>query len=655
VHRLIPVSVLLFVAATFGAQPKAPPPPPATPEEVAALAGATAKVRLAPPAHLVFVGDSLTALLPSVNYVALIREALQGRYGPAVKVTNAGVNGDSITRVQARLARDVLALSPKPTHVFLFLGHNDSKLSSASGYKDAFVAPEAYEKDYREVIATIQRSLGARVTVLSATSSVYELTKAIADGRAKAGATHNLFGQPASLERFNAIARKVAAELGVEYLDLYEPTRRHPEKPSLFMKDGVHVNERGNRVLAIEILKYLGGSGEKTTDTTWQTPPGWTATRGGAGGKTMRVTTLAATGQGSLAEALATDGSRVIEFAVGGVIDLGGRSLRVAKPNVTIAGETAPSPGITLTNGGVGITTHDVIVRHIRIRPGAGTRARKSGWEVDGLATGGGARDVIVDHCSFSWATDENLSASGPRFEGATPEDWRRNTSHRITFSHNLIAEGLHDSTHAKGPHSKGSLIHDNASDVLIYANLYLSNDDRNPFFKGGARGAVVNNVIHNPGRRVMQYALNPGEWEGHAWQRGSMAIVGNVARRGPSTAKEIAFLEAFGPLDVYLDDNRFFDAAGGALPVTVLRRDRTRGLIPHAADSEVQSVPRAPSWPADLEARPATDVAAWVLANAGARPWDRDAIDRRLLEEARTGGGKIIDFESEVGGLPRP
>jgi hypothetical protein len=288
----------------------------------------------------------------------------------------------------------------------------------------------------------------------------------------------------------------------------------------------------------------------------------------------------------------------------------------------------------------------------MRVRPGAGTRARQSGWEVDGLATGGGARDVIVDRCSFSWATDENLSASGPRFDGATPDDWRRNTSHRVTFSHNLIAEGLHDSTHAKGPHSKGSLIHDNASDVLIYANLYLSNDDRNPFFKGGARGAVVNNLIHNPGRRVMQFALNPGEWEGHAWQRGTMAIVGNVARRGPSTAKEIAFLEAFGPLDVHLRDNRFLDAAGAALPVTVLRRDRAKGLIPHAADSEVQVVNALSSWPAGLAARPADETPAWVLANVGARPWDRDAVDRRLLDEARAGGGKIIDFESEVGGL---
>ncbi len=384
----------------------------------------------------------------------------------------------------------------------------------------------------------------------------------------------------------------------------------------------------------------------------WTAPPGWTQTRGGANGKVVRVTSLAASGPGTLAEAVAQAEPRVIEFAVAGVIDLGGQSLRINRPQLTIAGETAPAPGITLTNGGVSITTHDVIVRHIRIRPGAGSRPRKSGWEVDGLATGKGARDVIIDHCSFSWATDENLSASGPRFEGATPDEWRRNTSHRITFSHNIIAEGLNESTHAKGSHSKGSLIHDNTSDVLIIGNLYLSNDDRNPFFKGGARGAVVNNVIQNPGRRVMQFALNPGEWGEHPVQRGTMAIVGNVARKGQSTAKAIAFLEAFGPVDVYLLDNRFTDTVGGALPVTVLRRDREKGLIPHAADSEVQVVKAPPSWPAGLTARPSDQVMAAVLANAGARPWERDAIDRRQIEEARTGGGKIIDFESEVGGL---
>lgn len=407
-------------------------------------------------------------------------------------------------------------------------------------------------------------------------------------------------------------------------------------------------------LLLVPVLICVAPSAASTAPAAWQLPPGWADTRGGDEGRVIRVTTLAARGPGSLAEALETEGPRRIEFAVGGTIDLAGRSLRLARSHVTLAGETAPPPGITLTNGGLGISTHDVIVRHLRIRPGAGRRPKKSGWEVDGLATGGGARDVIVDHCSLTWATDENLSASGPRFDGATPEEWRKNTSHRITFIHCLIGEGLHDSTHGKGPHSKGSLIHDNATDIAIIGNLYISNDDRNPFFKGGARGAVVNNVIHNPGRRVMQFALNAGEWTGHEWQRGVMVIVGNVARHGPSTVAEIAFLEWLGPVDVFLRDNLFFAANGTAIPPVPLYRDREKGLVAENVRGELRRLEAPPFWPPGLETRPAEATFAWVLENVGARPWSRDEIDRRLIEEARTGSGKIIHFESEVGGLPQ-
>jgi len=370
----------------------------------------------------------------------------------------------------------------------------------------------------------------------------------------------------------------------------------------------------------------------------WETPPGWTTTRGGADGKVMRVTTLASSGAGSFAEAIAAKGPRVIEFAVAGVIDLGGRSLKISNSQVTIAGETAPSPGITLINGGLGVSTNDVIIRHIRIRPGAGKRARKSGWEVDGLATNA-AHDVIVDHCSITWSTDENLSASGPRFEGQTPDDWRKNTSHRVTFHQCLVGEALHDSTHAKGPHSKGSLIHDNTSDIALIGNLYISNDDRNPLFKGGARGVVVNNLIQNPGKRVMHYALNAGEWKGKEWQEGQMVIVGNVARQGPSTPATTAFLNAQGPCQIHLHDNTYDDVKGAALPV-----------MPGKVDKDVHLVETPPLWPAGLKARPASETAAWVLENVGARPWDRDPVDRRLIEEARKGAGKIINNESEAG-----
>ena len=383
---------------------------------------------------------------------------------------------------------------------------------------------------------------------------------------------------------------------------------------------------------------------------TWTPPPGWTDTRGGAGGKVIKVTTLNARGPGSLGEALAAQGPRIIEFTVAGAIDLGGKSLNLSQPYVTIAGETGPSPGITLFNGGLFITAHDVIVRHIRVRPGAGHRPKKSGWEVDSISTGGGAHDVIVDHCTLTWSTDENLSASGPRFNGANPDAWRQSTSHRITFSQCLIGEGLHDSAHAKGPHSMGSLIHDNATDIAIIGNLYISNNARNPLFKGGARGAVVNNLIQNPGNRIVTYGLVPSEWEGHPWERGIMVVVGNVARKGVSTIAEVALVEGKGPVDVYVEDNQYFDASGKPLPTTPRLLDATGK--PAAADGNApRVVTQRPFWPPRLQARPASEVKEWVLANAGARPWERDGIDRRLINEARTGGGKIIHYESEVGG----
>ena len=74
-------------------------------------------------------------------------------------------------------------------------------------------------------------------------------------------------------------------------------------------------------------------------------------------------------------------------FEVGGVIDLGESTVRITEPYLTIAGQTAPAPGITLIRGGIDITTHDVVVRHIRVRPGDGGRARLSGSDYDAIST----------------------------------------------------------------------------------------------------------------------------------------------------------------------------------------------------------------------------------------------------------------------------
>jgi hypothetical protein len=98
---------------------------------------------------------------------------------------------------------------------------------------------------------------------------------------------------------------------------------------------------------------------------------GWAAqTVGGRGGKIIRVTTLAADGPGSFVEAIQTKGPRIVVFEVGGIIDLQQRELKITEPFLTIAGQTAPSPGITLIKTGIDLATHDVIMQHMKIRTG---------------------------------------------------------------------------------------------------------------------------------------------------------------------------------------------------------------------------------------------------------------------------------------------
>ncbi len=333
----------------------------------------------------------------------------------------------------------------------------------------------------------------------------------------------------------------------------------------------------------------------------------------------------------------------MVVFEVAGVIDLAGQRLEIREPAVTVAGQTAPSPGITLIRAGISIHTHDVVIRHLRVRPGEAEQPKQGGWETDGISTTTGAHDVIVDQCSISWATDENLTASGERFSGATPDAWRAATSHRITFSNNLVAEGLSNSTHRKGEHSKGTLIHDNVTDAAVVRNLYLSNVERNPFFKGGARGVVVNNWIQNPKKYAMKYTLVADEWGERPHQLGQMAIVGNVFGYGPDTQPEVPLLFAsgVGSCEVFLADNRARDATGREVPLLGSKREL------------FLERPAAPVWPAGVTPLPVDQVRAFVAGNVGARPWERDSVDQRLLREALAGGGRIVDDERAAGGYP--
>lgn len=398
-----------------------------------------------------------------------------------------------------------------------------------------------------------------------------------------------------------------------------------------------------SRILIIAFFSILCSAGNSQEQADLNKPlfPGITGfgtdTRGGQGGRIIKVTTLNREGVGSLYEAIRAIGPRIVVFEVAGTIDLAWRSLGILNPYITIAGQTAPYPGITLVGGGINIGTHDVIIQHLKIRPGEAGKPKNSGWDVDGISTVGGAYNVIIDHCSISWATDENLSASGPQFEGAGVDEWRKNTSHKIVFSNCIIAEALSNSTNSKGEHSKGSLIHDNVTDILIINNLYASNVDRNPLFKGGARGLIVNNYIHNPKMQAIHYVLSPAEWVGREWITGIMGIEGNYIEYGPDTRPTMPAAFFKGPVEVYWADNVI-----------------TSGPEARLFDGEFVRLADRPFWPRGLRAMPSDAVRDYVLANAGAFPWERDEIDRRIIDGARGRTLRIINSERDAGGYPQ-
>ena len=359
-------------------------------------------------------------------------------------------------------------------------------------------------------------------------------------------------------------------------------------------------------------------------------------TRGGLDGRIIKVTTLNATGEGSFTEALNAEGPRTIVFEVAGVIDLGKQQIDITEPYLTIAGQTAPSPGITLIRGGLTVRTHDVVIQHIRFRMGDAGAEKGEKYEPEISTYGAEAYNIVVDHCSVSWGVDENLSTSGPRLDG--PEA----TSHNLTFSNNIIAEPLCYSVHSKdGNHGMGTLVHDNCTNVTIIGNYYAHNYERNPWYKGGCTGIVLNNLIYNPGKWAMRMGYVPKEWNNSdtAPVNPRVTIIGNYMKTGVDTPETTAMVGTnYNNGDCYLEDNIAIHLDGSECPIT---------------DGNITILDEKPSWIEGLEVLPAEDVPMHVLANAGARPKDRDAIDMRLVNEFITGTGNQIDSQNEVGGYP--
>ncbi len=365
-------------------------------------------------------------------------------------------------------------------------------------------------------------------------------------------------------------------------------------------------------------------------------------TVGGRGGRIIRVTTLKPDGPGSITEAIKAKGKRIAVFEVGGVIDLNMKTLRIDEPSITIAGQTAPAPGITFIKGGISLRGKDIVIQHIAVRPGEAGQAKKSGWECDGISAYA-ADNIVVENCSITWATDEGLSASGPRFgvgeKGATVADWRDGTSSNILFRRNIVAEGLSNSTHSKGEHSKGSLFHDNVRNAVIEQSLYAHNMERNILFKGGAQGVMNRCVVYNPGKRFAHYNLHANEWGDHAYEPGAVTISSNTFIAGPSTDAKAAAFMLGGEGDLYLImlNNVTRSANGGPLAEFGTFGSKKAKTLMTGRPPPPDPIPTLSE----------------TLGACGARPWDRDPIDARIVTDVKSGTGKIIDSEQEVGGYP--
>ncbi len=337
--------------------------------------------------------------------------------------------------------------------------------------------------------------------------------------------------------------------------------------------------------------------------------------RGGRGGRVLLVTDLRdyrpgkeTTIPGTLRAACEAKGPRIVVFRTSGTIRLRD-ALRIREPFLTLAGQTAPGGGVCVRDHGCSITTHDVIVQHLRFRPGDALRR-----ECDALSLGSGARDVIIDHCSTSWAIDEVLSVSGA---GIT----------NVTVQWTVISESLNDSYHGKGKHGYGSLLRTNGN-VTFHHCLYAFHSSRSPRPGTYGEGSILldfrNNVIHRGGRGYT--AKDPAR----------INYVGNwIQQTEPFVATDTTVMHAAG--------NRLEGSNAGVENPW----DLIRGLP--------LSGRRAEPFPV---AAVATDTAARayerVLTGVGAALPRRDAVDVRVIALVRSGRGRLIDSQGEVGGWPR-
>lgn len=376
---------------------------------------------------------------------------------------------------------------------------------------------------------------------------------------------------------------------------------------------------------------------------------------GGRGGKVYHVTTLEddAKNPGSLRYAVDQKGPRTIVFDVAGTIELKS-DLVVNNGDLTIAGQTAPGDGICLRNYCFHIKTDNVIVRYIRSRLGD-----DSGAETD-AAWARNQKDIIVDHCSFSWSVDETASFYGVE---------------NFTMQWCYITESLAASTHVKGAHGYGGLWGGNKASY--HHNLLAHHYSRTPRLVGNDEFPekclidMRNNVIYNWGPVLGCYGGGGGSYN----------FVNNYYKPGPATNEKPAIAGRITQAGVddtffehgvfYLSGNRF-DYTSPYLGSSVKKNakasdeDNYEGLHIDASEyAEKDDYIASREFTVSSTTTHTADIAYEKVLRYGGCCLRRDAVDERVANDVRTGGysyvsgnkgsngstGGLIDAPEDVGG----
>lgn len=359
-------------------------------------------------------------------------------------------------------------------------------------------------------------------------------------------------------------------------------------------------------------------------------------TIGGRGGKVFIVSNLNDKGAGSFREAAEAKERRIIVFAIDGIIHL--ETKLSIKSNVTIAGQTAPGEGVCIADQSVSLGGDNIIVRYLRFR--LGDKYQRGGM-IDGNgsddAFGGTKRkNIIIDHCSFSWSTDEAISI----YAGDS-----------TTLQWNLISEPLNYSYHFETGdkdyehHGFGGIW--GGKHLTAHHNLFAHCNNRTPRFDGIRNAPAelvdyINNVIYNWGTNNI-----------YAGEGGNYNIFNNYFKPGPNTPKHSMYnLVSPGKRDPDITFGKWYVNGNYLVAANDISKNNWLGIFmgnKGTEEDKKNAITNKPFNVIDINIQEANKAYERVLENAGAS-FKRDSLDARIVNDVKNGTGKFIDVQ---GGYP--